>query len=266
MTDTTQARRNFSGLIVGFSIIAAGVLFTLDNLGLIEAGHYIRYWPAVLVAVGVARLVQTESWSGYAWDLGLIVVGLWLLGEQIGLVSISIWRLWPIVLVLIGLSIVRRVFMPAECSCATLPADDVGAVPGDGGGPAQTGGIPASGAQVFGAAPRSLDSHVSMLAIMGGYERSSDTASFRSASLTAFMGGCELDLRHALMAGEEAVVDVMAVMGGIEIRVPTNWTVEVKVLPLLGGVGDETKPDRSAATGRLVLRGVVLMGGVEVKN
>lgn len=84
--------------------------------------------------------------------------------------------------------------------------------------------------------------------------------------MTAIMGACKLDLRQAVIAGDEAVVDVTAVMGGVEILVPANWTVEARVLPILGGVGDETRPDRSQPTQRLVVRGVAFMGGVDVKS
>jgi hypothetical protein len=79
------------------------------------------------------------------------------------------------------------------------------------------------------------------------------------------MGGCELDLRHAAIDGE-AVIDVFALWGGIDIRVPENWTVVSRVTPVLGGVDDKTRPAAGASLHRLVLRGFVVMAGVEVKN
>ena len=52
------------------------------------------------------------------------------------------------------------------------------------------------------------------------------------------------------------------------IRVPENWSLVCDVLPLLGAVEDKTRPapESSAQTKRLVLRGTVVMGGVELKN
>jgi hypothetical protein len=72
-------------------------------------------------------------------------------------------------------------------------------------------------------------------------------------------------LRHAAIDGE-AVIDVFALWGGIEIRVPEDWSVESRVVPILGGVDDKTRPPQGASRHRLVLRGFVIMAGVEVKN
>ncbi len=39
-----------------------------------------------------------------------------------------------------------------------------------------------------------------------------------------------------------------------------------KVLPIMGAFEDKTRPPSDGGKKRLVVRGVVLMGGVEVKN
>jgi hypothetical protein len=79
------------------------------------------------------------------------------------------------------------------------------------------------------------------------------------------MGGCEIDLRHASIGGE-AVFDVFALWGGIEIRVPPDWTVVSRITPILGGVDDKTRPPQAASRHCLVLRGFIVMAGVEIKN
>jgi hypothetical protein len=156
------------------------------------------------------------------------------------------------VLVLIGANLVRRACCPPQwracCPPPSRQADPTG-------GPVPGGGSTSTG-----------DSFVRAVAVMAGLERASASADFRGADLVAIMGGCELDLRHATIAGDEATVDVFAFMGGIEIYIPRNWTVEAKVLPLMGGLGDETKPATTEPTRRLVVRGLALMGGVDIKN
>jgi hypothetical protein len=108
-------------------------------------------------------------------------------------------------------------------------------------------------------------STITALAVMGGVQRSSNAASFKGGELTAIMGGCEVDLRKASIE-REAVIDVFALWGGIEIRVPEDWTVIGKVVPLLGAYEDKSRPPDDGGLKRLIVRGAVVMGGVEVKN
>ena len=117
----------------------------------------------------------------------------------------------------------------------------------------------------------SVDGNASFsgLAIMGGVARRSNSQAFQGADLTAIMGGCEIDLRQASIApGTEAVIDVFALWGGIEIKVPEDWTVVIRAIPLMGGVEDKTRLLQPPPTPekRLVISGVVVMGGIVVKN
>jgi hypothetical protein len=108
-------------------------------------------------------------------------------------------------------------------------------------------------------------SWVKAAAILGSSTRGSNSNDFRGGEATAVLGGCELDLRHASIAGGEAVLDVFAFWGGIDIRVPEDWSVIVHATPLLGGVNDQTR--RPAVPGKqLVVKGLVVMGGVDIQN
>ncbi len=273
MTAEVQIQRDLTRLVIGVAIMLAGVLFTLDNLRIIHAGDFLGYWPVILVAIGVTRMAQTSSWVSFGWSLVWIIAGLWLLGEHIGLITVSIWALRPLVLVLVGASILWRACCPPQLrgtpgqSCRPCCSPQPLGTPGQSwrdttaDTPAEAGASPAARSYV-----RSQDSYVKAVAVMSGVERATDSADFRGADLLAVMGGCELDLRHASIAGDEAVVDVMALMGGIEIYVPNTWVVEAKVFPFMGGLGNETRLNKSGPTKRLVVRGLALMGGIEIKN
>ena len=62
------------------------------------------------------------------------------------------------------------------------------------------------------------------MAVLGGGSRGNNSRSFQGGELTAVLGGCDIDLRQAAIDGE-AVIDVFAICGGIEIRVPEDWTI-----------------------------------------
>jgi predicted membrane protein len=218
-------------LLLGLFVVAIGILFTLQNMGLLDAEDYLKYWPVVLVAIGLVKLWQSKDGSGGTFSgLLLTVAGTWLLLENAAVVRISFWELWPLLLVFFGGYLIWQ-------------------------------GVSAPRARIV---PDQGDT-VMAVAIVGGVSRGNNSRSFKGGDLTAIMGGCELDLRQAAIDGE-AVVDVFAMWGGIEIRVPDDWTVIVKAVPLMGGIEDKTRPPQGVGRHRLVIRGFVIMAGVEIKN
>jgi hypothetical protein len=106
---------------------------------------------------------------------------------------------------------------------------------------------------------------ISAFAVMAGFERSNNSRNFRGGDLTAIMGGCQIDLRQAALQAP-ASIDVFVMWGGIELRVPEDWTVELRGIPLLAGFVDKSRPPAMATEKRLIIRGMALMGGVEIKN
>ena len=119
-----------------------------------------------------------------------------------------------------------------------------------------------------------LDS-ITIFAVLGGVKRSIISTGFRGGEVTAFMGGFQLDLRQAVIApGEEAVLELLVGMGGGEIIVPPSWTVATPVVPIMGGVDDKRLPPvpgsvenfGGKAAPRLVLKGLLMMGGLEIKS
>lgn len=217
-------------LLMGLIIIAIGAIFTLNNLGVVDARHYVRYWPVALILVGVLKVSQSRCGTGVFGGSLFILVGVWLLLESFGLVTINVFDLWPLLFVFFGASLIWR---------------------------GLRGKRSASG----------VDGHstINALAVLGGVHRGNNSRAFRGGDLTAIMGGCEIDLRQAAIDGE-AVIDVFAMWGGIEIKVPEDWTVSSRVVPILGGFEDKTRPQRGAAMHRLLIRGFAIMGGIEVKN
>lgn len=217
--------------VFGVLIVAIGVLFTLDNLNLVHAERYLRFWPAVLILLGLAQLVPPADAGRRVWGVIWIFAGTWLILERLDLVAVSIWALWPLLLVLLGATIMWRAMAP----------------------------------RVGRASASDTDGTVNATAVMSGVVRACASPDFRGGDLTAVMGGCEIDLRQATIAGGEAVIDVFAMWGGIELRVPDSWVVVNQVLPILGGVDQKARASNPDGP-RLIVRGTVVMGGVDIAN
>ncbi len=222
-------------LVVGVCITAIGGLLLFDRLGVMDSEVALRFWPAGLIALGAVVIAQSDN-DGHGRTSGFVLVGIgtWLLFSSLGVVRLRFWDfVWPTLLIWIGVNLMTQTRRRWK-------------------GPAEGG---------------DTTGRASLFALMGGASRRWDVSPFRGAELTSLMGGCELDLRQAqLLPGEEAVVDVFTVMGGHEIKVPESWSVVTKAVPIMGGIEDRTRAPREPQAPRLVLRGFIMMGGVEIKN
>jgi predicted membrane protein len=223
-------------LVFGLFVITLGVLFTLDNLGLLEAGEILRWWPTALIVYGLTRLTGVCCRQSTAPGIIFTFAGALLLLHEFNLIHVDPWDFWPVLLVVIGGSMVAGAMRRARGADARVaPAADT-------------------------------DSTFSTFVMWSGIERKVGSLDFRGGDATAIMGGAEIDLRQAKMPGGRAVVDVTVVWGGVELFVPTDWKVTVEALPLMAGIEDATRAPAGETRGHLVVKGVVLMGGVEIKN
>ena len=232
--EANQCNRASSQLIVGLLVIAVGVLFLLDNLGLIPFRNAISFWPVVFIVGGVSMLVSDDERKPRPLGVAFIIVGVVLLLQRMGFVFFSWHVVWPLLLILGGGHLLYR-SMTRDRQRTVLDKDGV-----------RSGNL--------------LD----VTAILGGVERRVSTPDFRGGDITALLGGCELDLRESSIV-DQAVIDVFAVCGGVNIKVPADWTVILQGTPIMGGFSQKTvaPPDGSK---RLVIRGQAIMGGVEVHN
>lgn len=217
-------------LVLGVAAIFFGLMLTLDRMDMLDAGDIFLYWPLALVAIGATRLGRREL-SDLVFSLVFIGAGLWILLFNLEIIDLEPWSFfWPIILILLGINLTMgalRRYSVSSDAAATVNA----------------------------------------LAFLSGVDRKNDSAEFRGADLTAVMGGCDLDLRQARISEGRPVIQVFAFWGGIDIRVPPDWAVDSRVLPLLGSYEDTREQISEAADApRVVIKGMAVMGGVEVKN
>ncbi len=241
---------------LGLVIVVIGVILLLNNLveGIeIDVGQIIRLWPVIPLVLGLSWIfasfgsVSAEgeqrvffSWGQFVTGLIAIAVGVIFLGRNLDLFYLDIsifWRLlWPLILILIGFSLLRgRAFSSA------------------GGG---------------------------RFAFMGGSNvGGSEPWKLESGSYFAFMGGIELDLRSAEIAEGETVIDLTAIMGGIEVKIPRDLAVVYDGNAVLGGVTFKDYEDGGLIGGRKIesnlqedsskivrIQARAIMGGVEIQE
>lgn len=107
MEDTLNRPAQFGGakLILGAFFVIHGLLLTADNLGALDAWRYLRYWPAVVLLVGIYKLWQPGRQLAGAL---LVLIGGAILAQNVGLWRLTLFDFWPLLLIVGGIVIVAR--------------------------------------------------------------------------------------------------------------------------------------------------------------
>jgi predicted membrane protein len=223
-------------ILLGLVLIVAGALALLDNLNIFSFNFNLGdWWPLILVALGVVHLWNNRNLFDFS-GLFLILLGAVFLLAELGRISWGdVWRWWPAVLILLGISIVFK-----------------------------RSPLPLPGSARRGAA--SSEDSVRVNNILAGSDRRINSREFKGGDISNVLGGTEIDLLEAKLAPGDWLLTVSSVLGGVEIRVPRDWRLEVQPTTMLGGIDDHTRQDANATGGKLVIKASALLGGVEIKN
>ena len=107
------------------------------------------------------------------------------------------------------------------------------------------------------------------LAILGGLDRKGVWVVPQHLTVTAFMGGADLDLRQAQFAAREVTITINAIMGGADIKVNPHTHVIMEGTGIMGGYSgpsDSVPAELDANSPVVHIRGFAIMGGVSVSR
>ena len=220
-------------LIPALIVIGIGVLFLLNNLNILYFQEWVRYWPVILIAIGLVKLVDANSPAGHVAGAIFVGVGAIFLGQTMGYLNVRLHDLWPLILIGAGLMMLVN-----RTSWHRVR-------PG-------------------------LYVHESLreASVFGGGKRKINMQDFTGGHIDAVFSGYEIDLRGAIMTGDSATLKVSAVFSGVEIRVPETWSVVIGGHGVFGAFVDNTTQPNPQTPGlkRLFVKGDAVFGGVDVKN
>jgi hypothetical protein len=202
-------------------LIGVGLVLSLDRTGGLG-----RWWPLLLIGVGVVKARQPREDGQRSAGVAFLMVGGLLQATSLA----SMGSPGPVLMMAFGGFLIWN---GIEEPCGAKAAV-------------------------------SESPYLSDMALLGYVKRSHYAPGFRGGSVTAVMGGVELDLRKAAMQDGTAYLDVVAFWGGIEIKLPAGWRVDGRVVPVMGAF--ENKLDTLSPEGapRLVVRGHAIMGAVVI--
>jgi len=224
-------------VIIGLIVICAGILFLLENLDVDIGINIWDFWPVVLILIGLSHISRPkETRQGFSGAI-FIIAGVLFLLNNLDIMFFDIGTFWPVIVILLGIAILKDAVWGSH------------------------------------KVPSSSD-NFNLSFILGGGEHRFTSDQFKGGKSAAFMGGGTIDLRDVDIQIDDAVIDLFVFMGGIEIRIPRHWQVNLKATPILGGIDNKTvvmsKQELAAhpekAIKKLTIKGMAIMGGIEVKN
>lgn len=217
---------------IGIVLILLGIGFVLDQTQVISFGEtFGTFWPVLLIMVGIGHLVRKNA--SYVWGTILVLVGVLFQLQELDLLPVDFHALlWPSIIIIVGLSLL-------------LPRGDI-------------------------RRKAAMDSSESFqhTAVFSGVDAASDSASFKGGAVSAVFGGADIDLTQAQLDPEGAYLELTAVFGGIDIRVPRDWRVQVTGVPVFGGwdAKVENRVDKNAEGPVLRIHCTAMFGGIDIKN
>jgi len=127
--------------------------------------------------------------------------------------------------------------------------------------------IPASGGRPVVVDADRVRDHGFMCSVLGSTNRAGRWIPARKTFALGVLGGISLDFREALLGPGVTELNVLVVLGGVEIIVPPEMAVDVDGMALLGGFENQTdaplRSDPDSPT--LRVQGLSVLGGVNVE-
>jgi len=195
-----------SRVILGIFILGIGIVALLSNFGIIDysLGRLIsNFWPVIIVYFGVETLFKPGGLIQRFVGLFIAFIGVVLIANRI--------EFEPL---MFDLSSIWQLIIPGIFIIAGL--------------------------SLLTGKKKVEKSHYTVLS---GLERKKGSWQLNSESYVAFLGGVELDISLADLPNKETHLDLTAILGGIEIKVPRDLTIICEGQSIFGGVeqlGDES--------------------------
>ncbi len=90
-------------MVPALVLIGIGAFFLLHNLHIVIFRDIFQYWPAILVAFGLVKLVDSQDHGSRVGGGILVAAGGLMLARNLGYLDMRLRDMWPLILIGIGL-------------------------------------------------------------------------------------------------------------------------------------------------------------------
>lgn len=268
---------NSGNAVTGLIFIIIGTILLLKFSG-IYFPRWIFRWEMVLIIIGIVIGVKSR-FQNTAWFV-LTIIGSVSLLDNIFPMFYNTKVTWGVIFVLIGLYIVLKPQFNSAIGYDTVNKDDADDYTDinatketytDTYTDPLTEANDFSNTQAFSNTQTNTNTmeseRINVSAVFGGINRKIYSKNFLGGKVTAALGGAEIDLSQADINGP-VILELNAIMGGVDLKIPAHWNVKSEMTAVFGGVEDKRhiNPNQIQPNKTLIIRGVALFGGVDIKS
>ena len=219
-----------NNIIWGFILIAVGILFGLNALGITNINIFFDgWWTLFIIVPCLLGLIRGSEFAGNLIGLIIGVTLLLMCNDYISFELIS--KLFiPVVLIVTGILILSKDFLRTNIKNKIKSIE--------------------------------VSNDDEFYAIFGSNTIKPKQDEINGATINAIFGELKCDLRDTKIT-KDIVINATSVFGGMTILVPEDVNVITTATPIFGGVDNKAKGSRSENT--IYIKGTVLFGGIEIK-
>ena len=194
----------------------------------------------LFIAIGIGILIA-RRFRKVVLPIVFIAVGTFLI---LGNLDVDAGRFWPVILIVVGVGII---FGGRKSSKQE-----------------QTRKTDVSIGESY---STTTDGEVHITCTLGEAKERVESQSFSGGNVNVTMGNVNLDLRSATIENPPARLDASMTMGGLHIRVPSDWVVEIDMNVTMGEAQDKRdKREGASSDPHLVITGNMTMGSLEIQD
>lgn len=237
-----------SGKVMGgIIIVLIGSVLLAKQLGVLFPA-WLFTWKTLIISIGLYIGAKRNFRFG-GWIIPIMIGAVFMLGDFYPELSIKQY-FWPVLIIAIGIVMILspgKRFWRNRYEKKNVESDGI-------------------------IADAEIDTNgkLEIVSIFGGVKRSMLNEEFKGGEIVNIMGGTELNLSAAIL-NKRVELEIVQVFGGTKLIVPSHWIVQqADAVSIMGGIDDKRYiKDTNAVPENapvLVLKGVNIMGGIDIKS
>ena len=223
--------KKICNLLWGLCFIVIGIIVLLNSLNITSINIFFKgWWTLFIIIPSIIGFINGEEKT---WNIFLLALGVALLLSARGILSLALIGkcIFPAILIIIGFNIIFKSKTNIKVNEKTKEMNNL-----------------------------NVEEHY---ATFSGQKLDMADQEFKGTKLNAIFGGIDLDLRNAQIK-QDAAIEVCAVFGGVDIKVPKDVVVKVNSNSIFGGVSNKSKAKDGKAT--IYVKAMCLFGGCDINE